>query len=282
MRRTVAVAIALICAGCGGGGPQASTPVAGATPVLPPEIKDGGSDLVVSADVEPPRPGLGTTVTVKAAGYLVREQLFRGLAIGLWPDLGQDFIRALSYSVQFQPGVASDRLVRWTTGFSVTASAALLADGAVHAALDAAVAEAGKVSGLSVSVSTSGPITMFVDPSDSFWTAHPGTAGYTQINAQGSQIVSGRVVIRNLVQARRPELLSHELGHVLGLSHVRDPAALMFPGMLSRETFSSGEVICLRMMYVWREPGNRFPDIDPALAGSDRRRRSSVVTGCGG
>ena len=81
---------------------------------------------------------LGQTVTVRAPGFLVREQPFDGQPIRLWPDLGLDFIRSLSYSVAFQPGVPSERLIRWTTGFSVTATSALLADPAVRGALEAA------------------------------------------------------------------------------------------------------------------------------------------------
>ena len=219
-------------------------------------------------------------MVVRAAGFLVREQIFNGQPVYLWPDLGQDFVRALSYGVAFQPGVPSDRLIKWTAGFSVTASESLLSDPAVAAALQVATAEATRASGLPVTVAAAGPVVVSIEPRDPLFAQQPAFGGFTVIVARSDRMESARVVFRDLQQARRVDLLSHELGHVLGLSHVSDPAALMFGGVVARGRFDDRELLCLRMMYTYRSPGNRFPDRDPALGAASGLRQVAVFADC--
>jgi hypothetical protein len=81
--------------GCGGGGgssapsnvPAATpTPAPAPTPVPAPVIRNGWTEEGVTAEVTPPSPSIGTAVTVKAPGFLVREQPFAASAIFLWPS----------------------------------------------------------------------------------------------------------------------------------------------------------------------------------------------------
>jgi hypothetical protein len=244
-------------------------------------VRDGATDVVVVADVQPAAPALGQTLTVRASGFLVREQRFDGQPIRLWPDLGLDFIRSLSYGVAFQPGVPSERLIRWTTGFSVTAAPSLLADPAVRSGLEAAVAETSGASGLPVTIDSTGPVVVRVDATDPFFLSQPGIGGFTVITARADRVESAQIVVRDLRQARRPELLAHELGHVLGLSHVSDAGSLMFGGLITRDRYTERELVCLRMMYAYRNPGNRLPDRDGALATAASGRQVAVFADCG-
>jgi hypothetical protein len=231
---------------------------------------------MVTADVQPAAPSVGETVVVRAAGYLVREQRFDAQPIRLWPDVGQDFIRSLSYGVAFEPGVPSDRLIRWTAGFSVTASDGLLADPVFRAGLESAIAEASRASGLSMTLDVAGPVVVSVEPTDPFFLAQPDIGGFTVLTARADRVESARIVARDLRQVRRPELLAHELGHALGLSHVVDPASLMFGGAIARDRYGDRELLCLRMMYAYRSPGNRFPDRDVALVAASAGRQVAI------
>jgi hypothetical protein len=244
-------------------------------------VRDGATDAVIAAEVQPAAPALGDTVVVRAPGFLVREQPFDGQAIWLWPDLGLEFIRSLSYGIAFQPGVPSERLIRWTTGFSVTAAPTVLADTAFRAGLEAAIAETSRASGLSVAIDSEGPVVVSVEAGDPLFVAQPGVGAFTVLTARADRVESARIVIRDLEQARRPELLAHELGHVLGLSHVSDPGALMFGGLIGRDRYAERELLCLRMMYTHRRPGNRLPDRDGALVAAAAGRRVAVFSDCG-
>jgi hypothetical protein len=271
--------LVLLAPACGGGGSSGSTTT---TPVAPPPVvRDGATDALVAADVQPSAPVLGQTVTIRAPGFLVREQRFDGQPIRLWPDLGLDFIRALSYSVAFQPGVPSERLIRWTAGFSVTAPSALLADPAVRSALEAGVAETSRASGLPVTIDAVGPVVVRLDAADPFFSSQPDIGAFTVITARSDRVESAQIVVRDLRQARRRELLAHELGHVLGLSHVADSGSLMFGGLITRAGYTERELLCLRMMYAYRNPGNRLPDRDGALAAAVSGRQVAVFSDCG-
>jgi hypothetical protein len=77
-------------AGCSGGGspvqprPVAATPAPTPTPVPPPVARDGLTHEVVAAEITPPAPGLRDAVSVRAPGFLLREQRYDGSAIHLW------------------------------------------------------------------------------------------------------------------------------------------------------------------------------------------------------
>jgi hypothetical protein len=58
-------------------------------------------------------------------------------------------------------------------------------------------------------------------------------------------------------RASRVRLFEHELGHLLGLGHVRDPGSLMYPVILDREGLSAGDRRGLRA--TGRRPGGAAP-----------------------
>ncbi len=94
---------------CGGGPSPAapsspSTPPPTPTPVPLPVARDGLTHEIVSAGISPPTPRVGDAVTVGAPLFLVREQVFDGNAIFLWPaDQGRDqeYVNELVYFAKF-------------------------------------------------------------------------------------------------------------------------------------------------------------------------------------
>src|SRR5262245_23744112 len=95
-RSVVLLAVGLLR--CGGSSPSAPPPVT-TTTTLPAvlSVRDGGTEQPVNAEVTPPTPAVGTLVTVRAPGYLVREQRFTGPPIFLWPSAESSYERELVY-----------------------------------------------------------------------------------------------------------------------------------------------------------------------------------------
>jgi hypothetical protein len=138
------------------------------------------------------------------------------------------------------------------------------------------VAEASRVSGLPITMTTTGTaeVEIVLDP------AEPALADLTALavtfrSFSGFNITRSRIVFRNLGEflgnsrqnGGRTNTALHEMGHVLGLSH-----SISYHDVMSNEndrnpglTYGPGETLALRMMYNYRAPGSAFPDRAPGV-----------------
>ena len=271
MRSAVLGLLLLAAASCGGAPSSptarpATSPPRAAPP--PPSFLDGWTEQALGATISPAAPLLGTPVRVEAAGYLVREMLFEGRPLALWPDTAA-YVQPFVYG-ESAPG---RRLSRWDRGFPITASAELLANTRVRPILDDAVEEASRVSGLPITVASAGSVTFTVDAADAYLMANPDVVAYTQRTSSANAIAGARVVFRDLKYVLgagnrvRTNTVLHEMGHVLGLGHSTDPGDVMHVDgrRTDARTFSERESLTLKMMYRWRRAGNTFPDRAPEL-----------------
>lgn len=270
-------------AGCGGGSSsptQPTTPTPTATPPasLVPIVRDGTTEQPVAAQVDPPAPRVGDRVSVTAAGFLTRAQLFEVPDIFLWPG-ESNYIHDLAYT-EFTDGTF--RTIRWTEPFTITLDADIANDPAIVAKTQEVAAEASRRIGLPVRVGPDGAVTIGVDAALEDLDA----VAQATVTYRGATIASARIVfwrrseIAGGPQAQYSNTFLHELGHVIGLGHsplitdVMTPAE--GPGTF-QSVFQPGEVSCLHMSNAHRRPGNYFPDRDPAVsAASSATPRTTV------
>lgn len=281
------VALALTLAACGGGSssptqPTTPTPAPTVTPAvnLNPLVRDGlGNQVVAAAQFTPTAPAFGDRIAIAAAGYLPREQIFERADIFLWPG-EPDYIRELAY---WEFDDDSLRLIRWSSGFTVTLEGELANDPVLVRKAEEVAAEASRHIGYPVLVGRGGSVTVGVDPD----LEDESAVAEARLDTRGSVIIGARIVftrrseISGGPQAQYTNTFLHELGHVIGLSHSPDDKDVMTPGEgpgTRVAVYQPGEAGCLRMIYVHRRAGNRFPDRDPALgAASSARLRTTVI-----
>jgi hypothetical protein len=271
------------CGGGGGGNRGPSAPAAVATPTpapvaVAPEVRNGETGAAVSgASASPAQVLPGAPVAVTASGFLRRQQFFvGGTPIFLWPQ-EEPYVRAIVY------GGGEFGLIRWSGGFRVKPWPGTEDKMAV------VIAEASRVSGLPITMTTTGPaeVEIVLDP------AEPALADLTALAVtfrtfSGFNITRSRIVFRNLGEflgnsrqhGGRTNTALHEMGHVLGLGH-----SISYHDVMSNEndrnpglSYGAGEALALRMMYVHRAVGNGFPDRAPgAPAATALRTPPSVV-----
>ena len=285
IRRFTAVAVCATLAGCGGGSsgptrPSAPTPAPTAAPAPIPVVRDGITDQVVAAQVDPPAPRIGDRVSVSAGGFLTREQRFEVPDIFLWPG-EPDYIKEVAYW-EFTDG--SFRTLRWTSPFTITMDADLADDPAIIAKAQEVAAEASRHIGLPVQVGPGGSVTVGIDAS----LRDRDAVGEATVTSRGAVITSVRIVFWGRVEitggrrADYPNTFLHELGHAIGLGHSLRDTDVMTPGAGPGSrvgNYQPHEAGCLRMIYAHRRPGNVFPDRDPALAAAlSATPRTIVIT----
>ncbi len=277
MRNALAALVVLsTLIGCGGGGgggartPSQPSAVTTPTPLPPPSFADGLSGAPVGgATATPAQPASGATITVRADGYLVREQPYDGQRIFLWPG-DEGYVRALVYDTEFRDG--SFRMVRWAdTGFTLTLDAEIADDGPVLAKVEDVLTHLRALTGLPMQVGPGGSVVLRIDAEEN--DAYDSVA-FVDLSYMGASIVGADVVFSSRAEitggrgADYPNTFLHEMGHVLGLGHSIDTNDVMTPGEGPGTRYADlqpAEAGCLRMMYVHRRAGNRPPDRDPAL-----------------
>jgi len=270
--RLPALAIALLsaCGGGGGGNSGPAAPAAVATPApapvaVAPEVRSGETGGPVGAAVASPAQVVpGAAVAVTAPGFIRRQQFFVGGApIFLWPQ-EEPYVRAIVY------GGGEFGLIRWSSGFRVKPWPG------TEDKIAVVVAEASRVSGLPITMTTTGPaeVEVVLDPADPAL-ADLNALAVTFRTYSGFNITRSRIVFRSLGEflgnsrqhGGRTNTALHEMGHVLGLGH-----SISYHDVMSNEndrnpglTYGTGEELALRMMYAYRAPGNAAPDRAPGV-----------------
>lgn len=266
---------------CGGGSspasPAARAPLPTPRPVPAPTFFDGGTDQPVNAQATPALPGLRQPVSVRGTGFLLREQLFSGDPIHLWPA-DDDYVGEFVYGWHFSDGTY--RMVRWASGFTVSLDGELAEEEAIVAKTREVVEEMRRVTGLDIEVGSGGACVISLD---SNLVTSDDAVGETRLKFRGSTITAADVVFVN-----RKELtggagsdyrntLLHEMGHVLGLRHSPDDHEVMAAGGYANAgskvgQFQAGEGTALRVMYFYRKAGNFPPTATPTWAYARRPR----------
>lgn len=261
VQRLAVLAFLLLASGCGSSSSSGPTPPAPA-PVPPLVIRDGWTEALVSAVAQPPDGLMGSRLLLTAPGYLDRETTRNGSVVYLWPG-ESGYVGQLVYSVH-------GRLVKWTSGRLNVALGPFQ-----ESEVGPAASEVGAKTGMVVEFAESGQVRLSVDPADP---SVQGARAATYLEMSGSVVTGARVVCRSRGDCLAFSTLLHELGHVVGLSHVDDPTSVMFPSSTTRpDTFSANERVTLRLMYAHRFPGNLPPDRDPGLGASSSPYPQTIV-----
>ena len=255
-------------AGCGGGGspvqprPVAATPAPTPTPVPPPVARDGLTHEVIAAEITPAAPGLRDAVTVRAPGFLLREQRYDGSAIHLW-NVEEDYVNELVYPLTFTDG--SFRMTRWAGGFTVTLEQGLDENDTVLRKTQETVAEVVRCTGLPITIGPNGAVRVVIDASI---LTENNAVGLAMRSYQGATIVGSTVKfasVQDLLGTNRADYTNvflHEMGHVMGLGHSPLAREIMTPGGGGRTTvgqFQPREAMALHMMYQHRAAGTARP-----------------------
>ena len=270
----MAAALALGLGACDSG----SNPSTPDTPAATTVIRNGVSEQVVAAQVDPPTARIGDRVSITAPGFLVREQRLETGDIFLWPG-DNAYVRELAY---WEFNDNSLRTIRWTTGFTLTLEGDLASDPALVAEAREVAAEATRNIGFQVNVGPGGAVTIGLDPG----LGEQDAVAEASIDSTGAVITGGRITFINRDEiadgprAQYTNTFLHELGHIIGLSHSIDVGDVMTPAEgpgTFQQVYQPREAAVLHMSYAHRQPGNRFPDRDAALGAASVQRHRFVI-----
>lgn len=267
----VALVLCAALVGCGGSSgptrPSTPTPAPTAPPPPVPVVRDGITEQIVAAQVDPAAPRIGERVSVAVPGYLTREQPFQVPDIFLWPG-EPGYIKEIAY---WEFNDDSFRTLRWNEPFTITLDEDIADDPAIIAKAQEVAAEASRHIGLPVNVGPGGAVTVGIDAT----LDDRDAVGEATVTSRGAVITSVRIVfwrrfeIAGGPRADYPNTFLHEMGHAIGLLHSLRDTDVMTPGSgpgARVATYQPAEAGCLHMIYAHRRAGNVFPDRDPALA----------------
>lgn len=115
-----------------------------------------------------------------------------------------------------------------------------------------------------------GEISIEINPEDPWFIELPGAGGLAIAALRGNTIIGGRVVFRSAEYGSDwvTGATAHELGHLRGLGHVKDPETVM--GSFLHQ-FSEREREVMRYM-MRRPPGTRWPDDTTGVASAASKR----------
>jgi len=282
MRKTIAALALVALSACGGGGSNNPTPLPSASAAPPsgaPTFLDGTTGATVAAQVAPASPANGQPVTVTAAGYLTRRQIFTGAPFQLWRAT-EDYVHEFAFT-EFSDG--SFRTTKWAQPFVITLEGDLAANAAVVAKMREVMAEVERTTGMVVRIGTGGGVVIRIDP-DLLETED--AVGLASMSFQGASVVSAELSFVSLAEllgtagADHANTLLHEMGHALGLDHSKDLRDVMTPGSGPGSrvgVYQEGESTALRMIYVHRSAGTYFPDRDPGVSAASTARPVRTV-----
>jgi hypothetical protein len=295
------VSLAALC-GCGGGHSPAAPDLA-VSPVLL-SIVSGETDAPVSGarvlfegrsyatgpggELALP-PGAEGPVEVVAARFLKRQTVLSGRSrrLTLWPtgpDYPDEYVRVLLYTpsatTREKPASSSaDPLRRIVSRrVSLVPTAELMADGAAREAIQEAVDEVNRATEGRIEFTVDGRPVADVAIRLSVDRGIRAAAALTYRDLQAHSIVGGRIVFGSWTVARDPRIVTHELGHALGLEHSTVPSDLMYY-LGTRQTPPSlrpNERLSVRLL-LQRRPGNRYPDDDRGTLASSSICSTVVV-----
>jgi hypothetical protein len=229
-------------------------------------VRNGVTEQVVAAQVDPSSARVGDRITVTAAGFLTREQRREAADVFLWPG-DRDYIREIAY---WEFTDDSLRTIRWTAGFTITFEGDLGSDPVRAAKAREVAAEASRHIGLPVSVGSGGAVTIGLD----LGLDSQDAVAEASVDTTGAVITGARIVfinrdeIANGPRAQYTNTFLHELGHVIGLGHSISVRDVMTPAEgpgTFEQAYQPGEAGALHMIYAHRRAGNIFPDRDPAF-----------------
>jgi hypothetical protein len=209
-------------------------------------------------------------LSAAAPGYLIREQLFTGGPIYLWPT-DEAYVSELVYNWRFGDG--SYRMVKWAGPLTVTLEGDLADNPVIVAKVGEALEEVRRVSGLAFVMGPNGACTISIDPRIR---SEDNAVGEMRPTFRGATIVAAQIIFESRgdltggTGSEYRNTLLHELGHLLGLAHSPNDRDIMYPGgrfvMGDRAgQYQQGEALALRMMYRDRTAGSFPPDRDSAL-----------------
>ena len=277
MNRFLSVVLCLSMAACGGSsssGPSpAPTPPAGVSvltfvstlggaPVSGARVTVAGVAYTTNASgqISLTTPAAaGVTIDTTASGFIDRATVVRSEStITLWQvpaGVDASFVRQLVYN----HGTSSEVLWRPTaTLVYIQLTGELAGDAASRSAHVQAAAMATAMTGGRVQVQVndappSGQATFTVS-------LNPGAsgAGATTLALSGQRITGGKIEYRRIIEARRSDIVAHEMGHALGFGHA--PDRIMCPSTCSTE-FGQPERDVYTSMWA-RNPGTLAPDND--------------------
>jgi hypothetical protein len=222
-------------------------------------------------------------VSIALDGYMLREQVWTGARIELWP-LPARRDQEQAYAALVYGGDEPRPLLKWE-GMTYTALIAPLAP--EWAGLEAQLKE--RLSGVFADVAGAGgpvfswvpagvsyaALTIRVDPAHE--SLQPNYAASTLTWWNGNALTGAELVFADPDYALEDRLSMHMMGYAIGLDDWSQASAVMNPSWNQRSaTFHELERNAIHMMYQHRIAGNVLPDRAPGFTGSASARGSAI------
>ncbi len=267
-------------------------PVDGATVILHGReyTTDGAGHVVLAEDVP-----YGGFVGIVATGFLGRQTVVSpdgNTRFVLWPretanGMSEEFTAQLVYtfgwSEEPEHGTSSlERIPEGMTQVFVWISEEILQDDRAARVHESAIDEMnaaleGRAIYILTATQPTGGVTFEVglDPGGS---CAPNVLGYFSANGNArGEITGGEIGYCGLDAARLSIVVTHELGHSIGLQHTYAWEELMsrYFSRYSINGFSEREALAMRLLFE-RPAGNRFPDTDREVSAASAGVHTTV------
>ncbi|MDP2648014.1 MAG: hypothetical protein Q8P35_02130 [Candidatus Yanofskybacteria bacterium] len=273
MKRILLCLLAVMTVACGAESPTAppasSNPQETAVPIAVFSLRNGepvpGAQVTVSAE----------TVSIQTSGFLSRISPYQpGMNEFLWPS-DEQLPEWFTWEIVYDSG--QRELYRPEPGLMAVIPEAFIWNEpkllrAIQDGIDHINGADDHIEWQMVRSGTGadGEISIEINPEDPLFIEYPGAGGLAIVTVRGNTIIRGRVLFRSAEYGAdwMTSATAHELGHIRGLGHVRDPATVM-GGSLHQ--FSDREREVMRYM-MRRPPGTRWPDDTTGIASATSKR----------